>query len=80
MPNPENIAATRDTKSSLNRSLVNFVLVTSYTKNQAVKNIPIPSSITVKCGKTAGLTGETYLDIDSTCTIFAFTFTRTFTV
>lgn len=49
-------------------SRVNFVLVTSYTKNQAVKNIPIPSSTTASSGKTAGFTGETYLVIDSIST------------
>lgn len=65
IPKPENMAATSETRSSLNRSLVNFVLVTSYTKNQAVKNTPIPKSITVRWGKTAGFTGETYLDIVS---------------
>ena len=36
-------------------------LRTSYTKNQAVKNNPIPSSTSVKCGYIAGLTGEAYL-------------------
>lgn len=65
IPKPEKIAATNDTRSSLNMSLVNFVLVTSYTKNHAVKNIPIPRRMTVRWGNTAGFTGETYLDIDS---------------
>lgn len=65
IPNPEKIAATKDNNSSLKMSLVNFVLVTSYTKNQAVKKIPIPSNTNVRCGKTAGFTGETYLTIDS---------------
>lgn len=67
-PKPENIAATKDINSSLNISRVNFVLVTSYTKNQAVKNTPIPSSTTASRGKTAGFTGETYLVIDSIST------------
>lgn len=65
IPKPEKIAATNDTRSSLNMSLVNFVLVTSYTKNHAVKNIPMPRRMTVRWGNTAGFTGETYLDIDS---------------
>lgn len=46
-------------------SLVNFVLVTSYTKNQAVKKMPIPNRTTVKWGNTAGFTGDTYRVIDS---------------
>ena len=49
-------------------SLVNFVLVTSYTKNHAVKNIPIPNSTTANNGKIAGFIGETYLVIDSIST------------
>lgn len=61
MPNPENIEATKATSNSFLRLLVRLVLVTSYTKNHAVKNIPIPSNTTVKCGNTAGLTGEAYL-------------------
>lgn len=67
-PKPENTAATKEINSSLNISRVNFVLVTSYTKNQAVKNIPIPNSITANSGKTDGLTGEMYLVIDSIST------------
>lgn len=69
-PKPENIAATKDINSSLNISRVNLVLVTSYTKNQAVKNIPIPNNTTASSGKTAGFTGDTYLVIDSISTIF----------
>lgn len=68
-PKPENIAATREISNSLNISLVNLVLVTSYTKNHAVKNIPIPSKTTASIGKTAGFMGETYLVIDSISTI-----------
>lgn len=64
-PNPENIAATKEINNSLNISLVNFVLVTSYTKNQAVKNIPIPNNTTASNGKIAGFIGETYLVIDA---------------
>ena len=67
-PKPENIAATKEINSSLNISRVNLVLVTSYTKNQAVKNTPIPNSTTASRGKTAGFTGETYLVIDSIST------------
>lgn len=65
VPKPEKIAATKDTSSSLKMYLVFFVLVTSYTKNQAVKKTPIPNRTIAKCGKTAGLTGDTYLVIDS---------------
>ena len=68
-PKPENIAATREISNSLNMSLVNFVLVTSYTKNHAVKNTPIPSNTTANSGNTAGFMGETYLVIDSISTI-----------
>lgn len=64
-PNPENIAATKEIDNSLNISLVNLVLVTSYTKNHAVKNIPIPSNTIASREKMAGFTGETYLVIDS---------------
>lgn len=64
-PNPENKAATKEIDNSLNISLVNLVLVTSYTKNHAVKNIPIPSNTTASSEKMAGFTGETYLVIDS---------------
>lgn len=65
IPKPENIAATSDKRSSLNKSLDTLVLVTSYTKNHAVKNIPIPSKSIVRCGNTAGLIGEAYRTIDS---------------
>lgn len=73
-PNPENIAATNEINNSLNISLVNLVLVTSYTKNHAVKNIPIPSNTIASNEKTAGFTGETYLVIDSNSTIFKYLF------
>ena len=36
-----------------------------YTKNHAIKKMPIPSRTIVKCGKTAGLIGLTYRFIDS---------------
>ena len=65
IPNPENIAATKDTNNSLKMSLDIFVAVTSYTKNHAVKNTPIESSNSARWGNTAGFTGETYLAIDS---------------
>ena len=42
-----------------------------YTKNHAIKKIPIPSSTMVRCGKTAGLTGDTYLAIVSRANILA---------
>lgn len=58
-PNPEKIEATRATNSSFFKLLVFFVLVTSYTKNQAVKKTPMPSRTNVKCGNTAGFTGDT---------------------
>lgn len=48
MPKPENIDATNDNRSSFLISLDSFVLVTSYTKNQAVKKIPMPSKTKVK--------------------------------
>lgn len=64
-PNPENTAATKDISNSLNISLVNLVLVTSYTKNHAVKNTPIPSNTIPSSEKTAGFIGETYLVIKS---------------
>ena len=67
-PKPENMAATKETSSSLKMSLVNFVLVTSYTKNQAVKKIPIPNNTSARTGNIAGFTGETYLVIDSIAT------------
>lgn len=44
---------------------VQFLLKKGYTKNQAVKNIPMASSTTVRCGKTAGFTGLVYLVIVS---------------
>jgi len=34
--------------------------VKGYTKNQAMKNIPMLSSTTDRCGNTAGLMGLTY--------------------
>lgn len=77
IPKPLNIEATRETRSSLKISLVNLVLVTSYTKNHAVKNTPIPKRIIVKLGNTAGLIGETYLDMDSIA-IWAVMFTIIF--
>lgn len=58
IPNPENIEATNATSSSFLRLRVCLVLVTSYTKNHAVKKIPIPSKTRVKWGKTAGFTGD----------------------
>lgn len=58
IPNPENNAATRDRRSSLNRSRDSLVLVTSYTKNHAVKKMPMPRSSSVRCGNTAGLIGD----------------------
>ena len=36
-----------------------------YTKNHAMKKMPIPSSTTVRWGNTAGLIGLTYRLIDS---------------
>ena len=35
--------------------------VKGYTKNQAVKNMPMANSTTVRWGKTAGFTGLVYL-------------------
>lgn len=67
-PKPENIAATKATNNSLKISLVNFVLVTSYTKNQAVKKIPIPNKTKARSGNIDGFIGETYLVIDSIAT------------
>lgn len=64
-PKPENMAATKETRSSLKISLVNLVLVTSYTKNHAVKKIPIPNNTNARIGNITGFTGETYLVIDS---------------
>lgn len=65
IPKPENREATSDNNSSLNRSLDNLVLVTSYTKNHAVKKMPMPRRSSVRCGKTAGLIGDVYRTIDS---------------
>lgn len=58
IPQPEKIAATRATDSSFNKSRVYLLLVTSYTKNQAVKNVPMANKISVKCGRRIGLTGD----------------------
>ena len=60
IPKPEKIAATKATDISLHRSRVYLLLVTSYTKNHAVKNVPIPKSIKVRCGRRIGFTGERY--------------------
>lgn len=68
-PNPENNAATSEINNSLIISLVNFVLVTSYTKNHAVKNIPMPNKTTARTGNIAGFMGETYLVRESTSSI-----------
>ena len=51
--------ATNLMRSSFFGSLVNFVDVTSYTKNHAVKNKPIAIRTKVRCAKMAGLTGLT---------------------
>ena len=59
------IEATRLINNSLGFSLVNFVDVTSYTKNQAVKNKPMAKSTSVRVAKIAGFTGLTYRAIDS---------------
>ena len=64
-PSPMKMDATTEIKSSLGISLVNFVDVTSYTKNQAVKNSPIPSKTSVSVANIAGFTGLTYRAIDS---------------
>lgn len=68
IPKPEKKAATKANTNSFNSDLVFLLLATSYTKNQAVKNIPMPRRTMVKCGNTAGLTGDTYRDIDSIST------------
>lgn len=66
VPNPMKIDATIEIVTSLISSLVNFVDVTSYTKNQAVKNNPIAKRTNAKWGYTAGFTGLMYLaPIDS---------------
>jgi len=44
-PKPMNRDAAREMSSSFDNSRVNLVLVTSYTKNHAVKNIPNSSRI-----------------------------------
>jgi hypothetical protein len=67
-PNPKNNAAKRLMRSSLKITpslKFDFGRDTSKTKNQAVKNVPIAKRTHAKCGKTAGLIGETYLVIDS---------------
>lgn len=46
-----------------------FFTVEGYTKNQAVKNMPMASSTTVRWGNTAGFTGLVYLVMASnSCT------------
>ena len=71
VPSPMNIEATRDICNSLLIALVNFVAVTSYTKNQAVTNNPISNKANAKCGYIAGLTGLAYRNPrDSTSNIF----------
>ena len=55
------IDATTLMRSSFIRSRVNFVQVTSYTKNQAVKNNPIAIKTNVKWANIAGFTGLAYL-------------------
>lgn len=64
-PKPMKSDATREISSSLYTSRVYFVDVTSYTKNQAVKNMPMASNTTVRWGNTAGFTGLVYLVIAS---------------
>lgn len=67
-PNPRNSAANKLISNSLKTTLsfeFNFGRETSNTKNHAVKNVPIPSRTVAKCGNTAGLMGDTNLDIDS---------------
>jgi len=61
VPNPMKIEATMEIDTSLISSLVNFVDVTSYTKNQAVKNNPIAKRTNARCGYIAGFTGLIYL-------------------
>lgn len=58
IPKPENTAATKATAASLTISRVYLLLVTSYTKNHAVKKVPIPNNINVRWGRRAGLTGD----------------------
>ena len=60
-PSPMKIDATTLIRSSFIRSRVNFVQVTSYTKNQAVKNNPIAIKTNVKWANIAGFTGLAYL-------------------
>ena len=61
VPNPIKTDATMDIDISLISSLVNFVEVTSQTKNQAVKNNPIAKRTKAKWGYIAGFTGLMYL-------------------
>jgi len=58
-PKPLKTDATSATESSLKMSLVNLVEVTSYTKNQAMKKMPMPSRTRERWGNIAGLTGLT---------------------
>jgi len=61
VPNPMKMDATMEIDTSLISSLVNFVDVTSYTKNQAVKNNPMAKRTNARCGYIAGFTGLIYL-------------------
>lgn len=67
MPKPRKIAPKRLIRSSLIIlvDLVCLLLDISYTKNHAVKKIPIDVKIVAKCGYTVGLIGDTCLTIDS---------------
>ena len=59
VPRPIKTEATRLISNSFTRSRVNLVDVTSYTKNQAVKNKPMAIKTKVRCAKIAGFTGLT---------------------
>ena len=60
VPNPMKMEAAIDIDTSLMSSRVNFVEVTSYTKNQAVKKSPMAKSTNAKWGYIAGFTGLMY--------------------
>ena len=58
VPNPKNVAAAIDNMSSIESCLLNFVEVTSYTKNQAMKKVPMLIKSSVSCEYIPGLIGD----------------------
>jgi len=60
VPKPRKVAAVRDNPSSIDNNRLNLVDVTSYTKNQAMKKVPILMSIIVSWEYWAGLMGEVW--------------------